>query len=78
MSLSISGAAMADKYHAEPIGKNMQQAESTEKPQAIANADKKLPGRDCKLYNGGVRQHMMPQYEVGNADRPECVPGTSE
>ena len=39
----------------------------------VATADgKKLPGRDCKLYEGGTRQHTFPQYEIGNPNRPEC------
>lgn len=36
--------------------------------------DKKLPGVDCKLYEGGTRQHTYPQYEIGNPNRPECPP----
>lgn len=33
---------------------------------------KRLPGRDCKLYEGATRQHTFPQYEIGNPNRPEC------
>lgn len=35
---------------------------------------KRLPGRDCKFYEGTARQHAWPQYEVGNPNRPECPP----
>lgn len=34
--------------------------------------NRKLPGRDCKLYEGSTRQHSSPQYEIGNPNRPEC------
>lgn len=43
----------------------------------VANADgKRLPGRDCKFYEGGTQQHGWPQYEIGNPQRPECPPET--
>ncbi len=41
-------------------------------PAEGATDGKKLPGRDCKLYEGGTRQHTFPQYEIGNPNRPEC------
>lgn len=48
--------------------------------QVAAKADtdtvKKLPGIDCKLYEGASRQHTYPQYEIGNPNRSECPPST--
>lgn len=45
-------------------------------PAEGASDGKRLPGRDCKLNEGGTRQHTFPAYEIGNADRPECPPET--
>lgn len=53
--------------------KGNQQVASAEKQKPTADG-KRLPGRDCKFYEGATRQHSWPQYEIGNANRPECPP----
>ncbi len=41
-------------------------------------AAKKLPGVDCKLYEGGTNQHTYLPYEIGNPNRPECPQCTNK
>lgn len=80
ISLGLASTALADKYHNDPSMDSSKSAGQTSKLMTSADSgddnSKRIPGRDCKLYNGGTRQHMMPQYEVGNADQPECIPGS--
>ena len=77
ISLSFASTALADKDHSDPA---VDSEKSIIQKSSVGTSDldgaKRIPGRDCKLYNGGIRQHMMPQYEVGNADQPECIPGS--
>lgn len=76
---ALAFSAMATITHAEttPSG-TTQPALQTEQDQtaksASASSTKRLPGRDCKLHEGGTRQHRYPQYEIGNPDRPACQP----
>lgn len=75
----VVGLANAETHH-EKAGHNArtetyQQASSkvTADKAPVKTADgKRLPGRDCKLNEGGVRQHRFGQYEIGNPSRPEC------
>lgn len=62
-----------DGNHQHRSGSYEQKAAAPVKVAKATNADgKRLPGRDCKFYEGGTRQHGFPQYEVGNPNRPEC------
>lgn len=64
-------------YDIGNVGHHKAETDDTATPAtAKAVADKKLPGVDCKLYEGGTRQHTYPQYEIGNPNRPECPPST--
>lgn len=78
---SLASIATAEDHHGQTghqhssssyeTGAEAKAAETT--GQQLASADgKRLPGRDCKLYEGGTRQHTFPQYEIGNPNRPEC------
>jgi len=79
IAMSFASTSFADKYHGEATDatkhKNEQSVTVASSSSDHSNS-KRLPGRDCKLYNGGIRQYMMPHYEVGNVDRPECIEGT--
>lgn len=80
LAIGLAAAANAEHPHQGRVGPQPKATQSgpakiEEKNTAtqVASADgKKLPGRDCKLYEGGTRQHTFPQYEIGNPNRPEC------
>lgn len=84
MTIGVAANVTADEQdHAKPghqhRSENYEQgkapAKETKGAAQAASADgKKLPGRDCKLNEGGTRQHTFPPYEIGNPNRPECPP----
>lgn len=79
IAMGFASTSFADKYHGEPTAATKDKNEQSIAMASSNSSDsysKRLPGRDCKLYNGGIRQYMMPHYEVGNVDRPECIEGT--
>ncbi len=65
----------SEVYDIGNVGHHKAEVDNTATHVAAKNdTDKKLPGIDCKLYEGATRQHTYPQYEIGNANRPECPP----
>lgn len=63
------------QHRSEAYEQGKAAAKPAEQVAMATNADgKRLPGRDCKLYEGATRQHTYPQYEIGNPNRPECPP----
>ena len=87
MTIGVAANVTADEQdHSKPghqhrsenyeQGKAAPKEETKGEAQATSADGKKLPGRDCKLNEGGTRQHTFPPYEIGNPDRPECPPET--
>lgn len=80
--LTVAGIANAETNHekagyqhrSESYEQNSGKVTADTTPANAANTvdGKRLPGRDCKFYEGGTRQHTFPQYEIGNPNRPEC------
>lgn len=88
-ALAFGIAAMANaeetaEHHATPGHQHRSEAyeqgkaKPTKPAEQVAMANtpdgKHLPGRDCKLNEGGTRQHTYAPYEIGNPNRPECPP----
>lgn len=76
----LGSTAQADEQNHSKPGHQHRSSTYEQKGTQVASADKpnadgkRLPGRDCKFYEGATRQHSWPQYEIGNANRPECPP----
>lgn len=81
VGFAAAGSAIAENDHTK-VGHQHRDAEAEQGAMKVASTDKaapaadgkRLPGRDCKLYEGGTRQHTYPAYEIGNPNRPECPP----
>jgi hypothetical protein len=73
---AFAGTSMAETDAAVSPDVKVAAAETTKAEKTETPDGKRLPGRDCKLYQGGTRQHLYPQYELGNVNRPECLPET--
>ncbi|TKW61082.1 MAG: hypothetical protein DI628_00170 [Blastochloris viridis] len=82
MAIGAVANVMADEQdHAKPGHQHRSAAYEQKAAAAVSSTEKaeqadgkRLPGRDCKLNEGGTRQHTFPPYEIGNPNRPECPP----
>lgn len=74
--MAVAGASFAEGQprSSETYQQTTGKVKTDTTPQNTASTaeGKRLPGRDCKFYEGGTRQHSFPQYEIGNPNRPEC------